>query len=167
MRTKRSFPRAHGFSLLECLVYIAVFAVVTAVAFSMFYQYLSHSRRLQVMAADVLQVMKAGEQWRQDLRQAVGPLQLETNAQEQALQVPQARGKITYLFSLGSIWRIENEPADPRLLVPHVKASRMVADPRQVVSAWKWELELQPSSRKAKLRPLFTFLVAVPKEVVP
>ena len=42
----------------------------------------------------------------------------------------------------------------------------MTADPREYVTAWRWELELQPratgSVKPGRVRPLFTFL-AVPE----
>jgi hypothetical protein len=42
----------------------------------------------------------------------------------------------------------------------------MAADQRQYVTAWRWELELQPrakgSVKPGRVRPLFTFL-AVPE----
>ena len=44
-------------------------------------------------------------------------------------------------------------------LLPNVNASAMQADPRGEVSAWRWELELRPRSKKpVRLAPLFTFI---------
>jgi hypothetical protein len=36
----------------------------------------------------------------------------------------------------------------------------MQPDPRQRVIAWTWELELKPTRKDAKVRPLFTFETA-------
>ena len=35
--------------------------------------------------------------------------------------------------------------------------ARRDAKPRQRVTAWTWELELKPTRKDAKVRPLFTF----------
>ena len=56
--------------LLECLVYIAVLAVVLVVTMRGFYRCWDNSKALRHNADDIILVLHAGEQWRADVRAA-------------------------------------------------------------------------------------------------
>ncbi len=60
-----------GFTLIECMIYIVVLAVVMGLGFSAFYRFLENWRDLARSSEDILQVLKAGELWRADIRSTV------------------------------------------------------------------------------------------------
>lgn len=151
-----------GFTLVECLVYIAVLFLVTCLAFSVFFSLLTHHRNIVRCTEDIARAMNAGERWRADVRAAVAPPVLETSPLEQSLRLPQTNGSIVYLFSGGEVWRIVNDKTPDKPLLDKVRVSRMDADPRARVTAWRWDLELVVIRKKAKIIPLFAFLAAEP-----
>ena len=149
-----------AFSLLECLVYIAIFFIVLSVALGAYFRMDEQSRGFARNSADIVRAMQAGERWRADVRSATNATRF---AADQELRLTTRSGEVNYYFRDGTIWRQgTNEPhATPFLL--NVKASAMEADTRPTVKAWRWEIELQTKRTNATVRPLFTFL-AVPAE---
>ena len=59
-----------GYSLIECLVYIAVLAVVLNLSFVAYYRYDQHTHSLRRNADDITRALRAGERWREDVRTA-------------------------------------------------------------------------------------------------
>jgi hypothetical protein len=143
--------------LLECLAYIAVLVVVMAVSMRGFYHCWDQSKALRHNADDIIRVLHAGEQWRADVRAARGPLQLTPADGAEQLLIPSAAGPIIYSFAKGELRRQTSSPAATNLLLSNVQSSQMQSNPRQRVTAWIWELELKPTRKDAKVRPLFTF----------
>jgi Tfp pilus assembly protein PilE len=144
-----------GYLLLECLVYIAVFAVVLDLSFVAYYRYDQHTRNLRRNADDIVRTMHAGERWREDVRAAVAP----PHVIENGLVIPQQSGEVAYIFADDAIWR---QTTSTRVLVlKQVKTSTMAADSRQHVNAWRWELELASPQKIVLVRPLFTFTTVV------
>ena len=68
--------QARGFSLLECVIYIALFAVVVGLGIASFFHCRDSAESLRRTADDIVVTLKAGERWREDVRRAVAPLQL-------------------------------------------------------------------------------------------
>ena len=165
---KKPPHRQQGFMLVDCLVYLAIWAVVAGLAFSAFYRCLSYSKYLARNADDIARALRAGERWREDVRAANGPLQVvtwETNV-AQALHIPQKFGEVRYIFIDGNVlWqRGTNAPWIPAL--SGVKSSRMEKDERQRVVSWRWEVELKNKQKVARVRPLFTFQAVAPEHKV-
>jgi Tfp pilus assembly protein FimT len=146
-----------GFLLLECLVYIAVLVVVLAVTMRAFYHCWDDSKALRHNADDIIRALHAGEQWRDDLRTAKGPAQLTQADGAEQLRIPSAAGPIIYTFSNGELRRQSSSPAATNVVLSDIESSRMQSEPRQRVTAWTWELELKPTRKGARVRPLFTF----------
>src|SRR5438128_5034595 len=93
--TARNAPqRQQGFMLVDCLVYLAIWAVVVGLAFSAFFRSMSYSKNLARNADDIAPALQAGERWREDVRAATGPFKLVTGqaSVEQALHIPQKTG---------------------------------------------------------------------------
>ncbi len=157
-------PGAGGYFLIECLIYIAVLVVVMAVAFSAFYRCLDHSRDLVRNSEEILRVLRAGELWRADIRRAIAAPRIIIEGELSACEIPQTNGLVVYLAGDGSVWRKQGE-AEPRQVVPRVKSSQIVRDPRQQVTAWRWEIELATRKKAARMRPLFSF-EAVPAQAI-
>jgi hypothetical protein len=160
MTLSRRNPHQSGLMLVECLVYIAGFFLITGLAFAAYYRSLDNSRGLRHNADDIVRALKAGERWRADVRSARGPLALEQIDDEQALRIPQASGEIVYLFSQGAVWRKTPAEPVPVISLDGVKGSRMLMEARGEVTAWRWELELRTRQKVVRLRPLFTFIAA-------
>ena len=161
-------PLQQGIMLIDCLVYLAIWAVVVGLAFSAFYRCMSYSKSLPRNADDIARALKAGERWREDVRAATGPFKVVTweASVAQALHIPQKSGEVVYLCIDGAVLRQRgtNAPWIPAL--SGVKSSRMEKDERQRVVSWRWEVELKNKQNVARVRPLFTFQAVAPEHQV-
>ncbi len=168
-RRTRSAPRmtptdVGGYLLIEALVYIGVVVVLLGVGYSAMYRCIDSSIALRRNADDITTALHVGERWRADIRSATGGVRLEDTAPGQLIHLESASREVVYLYSTNGISRRLDQGPWVRLL-PNVKSSTMQPDPRKHVTAWRWELELQPrataSVNPSRVRPLFTF-IAVP-----
>jgi len=147
-----------AFMLIECLVYISVLLILLGVGYAAFYRCMENSLALRRSADDLANALHAGERWRADLRAATGPIRLEDNPDGSILVLPGGRGEVAYQFTTNAVLRRVGAGRWTTLL-DRVKSSTLAPDPRPNVTAWRWELELQPRSRKpGRVRPLFTFI---------
>lgn len=161
MKTKLQTPSAGAYLLVECLVYIAVFAVVLELAVAAYYHVEENNRNLSRNAADILRTVKAGEVWREDIRTASGPVQFAEAEGGSELRIPHPGGVVRYSFREAAVWRQANEQAPWQEVLPKVLSSRVTREPRQFVTAWRWEVELQSPQKVARVKPLFSFEAAV------
>jgi len=151
-----------GYQLIECLVYIAILLAVLGGAYVAFYRFMDNSLALRRGIDDITSALHAGERWRADLREANGVIRVEDNQEGQRLVIPGARGEVAYQTTTNAVLRRVGLGSWTTML-GRVKSSTMSPDPRPNVTAWRWELELRPRSKKpVRVRPLFTF-VAVPE----
>lgn len=149
-------PSANGFTLIECLIYISVLAVILTVGSAAFYRCWDDNKAITHNTEDVVQTLKAGELWRADVRQATGPIEVTTANAQQKLRIPCKGGAFLYTFADGEVRRQANgEPW--RVVIERVESSQMQNENRGNVTAWRWELELQSRRKHARVRPLFTF----------
>ncbi len=146
-----------GFTLIECLVYIGLLAVVLGVAMRLFYQSWDDNKALRRNAEDIVRVLHTGDQWRADVRAATGPLQLTDTDGAEQLRIPASAGEIVYTFSNGELRRKAGADAVNEVWLPNVESSQMQSDLRRNVTAWRWELELKTVRKTTQWRPLFTF----------
>jgi Tfp pilus assembly protein PilE len=149
MKSKR------GYSLVECLVYIAVFAVVLNLSFTAYYRYDQHTRNLRRNSDDIVRAMRAGERWREDVRTAIA----SPHVIENGVAIPQQSGEVAYVFADGAVWR--QTGATRVVVLKDAKASTISDDSRQRVNVWRWELELASPQKVVLVRPLFTFTAVV------
>lgn len=156
------FKRArHGMMLIECLVYMAVFVVLLGLGTLALYRSLDNMRALRSNADDIARALNAGELWRDDIRSATGPIHIVGSGQ--IIEIPHSHLEISYKFTGTEVLRGTGTDKAWQVLLPKVRHSLMAVDARPHVIAWRWELELQTSSRaNIHVRPLFTFL-AVPE----
>lgn len=152
----------HGFGLVECLVYMAVFFVVLGVAFAAYYRMDEQARGFTRNSAELIRAMQAGERWRADVRAATNVVQ---SGENQELQLTAGNGAVSYFFHDGAVWRQGASDKQSIPVLQNVKASAMKLESRQQVQAWKWEIELQTKRTNATVRPLFTFLAVPAREV--
>jgi hypothetical protein len=162
---RRASRGIRAYLLTEALVYIAVVFVLLGAGYAAMYRCIDSSLALRRNADDITSALHAGERWRADVRSATSRVRLEDTTAGQFLYLEGASREVAYCFSTNGISRRLGAGAWVRLL-PNVKASTMQSDPREYITAWRWELELQPrtigSVKPGRVRPLFTF-IAVPE----
>jgi hypothetical protein len=152
--------RRSGMLLVECLVYMVLFAMLLGGATTVFYFCWDHSEALIYATDDISRALNAGERWRADVRAATGKIIVQTESTNQTVQIPEGNTKVVYRFSAGEIRR-QASPGKPfELLLPRVKTSQMETEPRGDLTAWRWELELAQHKKETHLPLLFTFEAA-------
>jgi hypothetical protein len=161
----RPSPRS-GLSLIQCLVYIAVIGVLISVGgFTVAKAWDAH-RAVTRNANDIHRAMNAGERWRQEVRRAIRPLEVMTGSSNTVCRITTAPGIIEYQLTGGSLQRRDGDQGAWLNVLSRVRASDMRGLTQAGVTACRWELEMEPAHKRAKLRPLFTF-TAVPRQNPP
>jgi hypothetical protein len=155
--------RAAGILLTECLVYLSVFTILTAIGTAAFYFCWDHSRALIFATDDIAAALHTGERWRADVRAATGKIAVETTAAGEVVRIPEAEKEVVYRFESGAVRREIPAVNLSQVLLPKVKSSQMQAEARAGVTAWRWELELTPRRKEAYLPLRFTFAAAQSK----
>ncbi len=162
-RPRRAPLREAGVSLIECLVYISVFAILLGLGTASFYFCWDHTRATIFTANEIESALRAGETWRADVRAATGKISVETTATDETVKIPEAGKEIVYHFTAGELRREIPAQKTSRVLLPRVKSSAMTTAPRDGVTAWRWEVELMPRRKEANLPLPFTFAAAQTK----
>ncbi len=157
LRTNISRSRERGISLIECLVYIAVFAILMNIGGAAFYFCWDHTKAIIYATDDIESALRAGEDWRADVRAATGKISVETTATNEIIRIPENGNEIVYRFESSELRREIPAQNNFRLLLAKVKTSQMKADDRDGVHAWRWELELTQRRKENHLPLLFTF----------
>ena len=154
--------RRSGTFLIECLVYLAVFAIVLNVGLVAFYIFWDNSAALHSTSNDISRALQVGEQWRADIRTATGKIETQITPDGALLKIPAGRDEIVYRFSGDTVYRqaVAGRPWTP--VLSRVKASQMANEDRGGIKAWHWDLELIPHHTKARTKPLFTFEAVAP-----
>jgi hypothetical protein len=152
--------RCAAILLVECLVYIAVFAILLGVGMGAFYFCWDHSKALIYATDDIAAALRAGERWRADVRGATGKISVETTTAGEVVKIPEEGKEILYRFDSGEVRRQMSSSEFSQLLLPKVKTSQMKLDARGGVTAWRWELELAQRRKETHLPLLFTFEAA-------
>lgn len=149
--------------LVECLAYIAVFAILLGGATTVFYFCWDHTKAVMYATDDIASVLRAGERWRADVRQATGSISVATTVAGEDVKIPEGEKEILYHFDSGEMRRQISSSEFSELLLPKVKSSEMKMDARGEVRAWRWELELNPRRKETNLPLRFTFEAAQTK----
>jgi hypothetical protein len=161
--TISSVRRQAGILLIECMVYIFVFAILLGIGTAAFYFCWDHTRAVIFTASEVESVLRAGEGWRADVRAATGKISVETTAAGETVRIPAGEKEIIYRCAGGSLSREIPAQKNSRQVFEKVKASEMTTELRDGVTAWRWELELTPRRQEARFPLRFTFEAAQPK----
>src|SRR5579859_174693 len=88
-----------GTLLIECLVYIAVFMILTGIGFASFYLLWDNSTALRYTTTDIADALRVGEAWRADVHDATGKIQIENASGSVVLKIPHGKAEIDYRFS--------------------------------------------------------------------
>lgn len=155
--------RCAGILLTECLVYIAVFAILVGGGTVVFYYCWDHSKALIFTTNDIEAALRAGEGWRADVRAATGKISVMATATGEVARIPKTGGEIIYRFESGELRREVPAINNSRLLLSKVKSSQIETDIRGGVTGWRWELELVQRRKEMNLPLRFTFEAVQPK----
>jgi Tfp pilus assembly protein FimT len=153
-----------GYMLFECLVYISVLMILLGLGFGAFYACWDKSKSLRYHADDISRALRAGEQWRADIRGATGRIVAHSADDGQMVEIPVRTNSILYVFTAGQVSRKLNSAEQWTVVLPKVATSQMQADPRTRVTAWRWDVELVPTRAQVRILPRFAF-EAVPSAV--
>lgn len=145
---------------MECLMYIALFLMLTSAAMVSFYFCWDGSKMLISATDDVSAALRAGERWRADVRSASGSISVEMTSSGEVVEIPEEGTQIVYRFDSGAVQRQVGNEKFPQVVLPRVKSSEMESEARGSVTAWRWELELAPHRKDIHLPLLFTFEAA-------
>jgi prepilin-type N-terminal cleavage/methylation domain-containing protein len=157
MKTRRSKQTKRGFTIIECLVYISVLGVILAISSAAFYRCWDDNKAVSRDGDDIVRTLKAGENWRADLRSATGPIQIAMAGSEQTMRIPCGDRELTYSFADGEVRKRSGKDRPWNVVLPRVKSSQMQNERRDQVTAWRWEVELASARKHAKVHPLFLF----------
>jgi hypothetical protein len=149
-----------GIMLVECMSYMVVFLILSAVATGAFYLCWDHSKALISATDDITAALQAGERWRADVRAASGTIHIEKAPSGVVVTIPEGREEIVYRFSSGEVRRQAGSGGFSALLLPRVVSSEMSPDVRGNVKAWRWELEMAQRRKETHIPLLFTFEAA-------
>lgn len=147
-------------TLIECLVYIGVLATLLGVSTSALYRCYDHMRSLRRNADDITRVLHIGELWRADVRRAVRQPALDEATH--TLHIQHKDGVVDYHFADNQILRRTAVAAPWSSVLTNLNQSVIRLEHQKGVSAWRWEVELKPLRKPARVQPLFTF-TAVPE----
>jgi hypothetical protein len=150
-----------GVVLLECLVYVVVFAILLGLGTAAFYFCWDHTRATIGTTSEIAAALHAGETWRADIRAATGKISVTATPEGELVEIPARTGKVIYRFTSGELRREIPTLNRSHVLVEKTLASAMWAEPREGVSAWRWELELTPPRHEQPF-PLQFIFEAVP-----
>jgi hypothetical protein len=156
-RQKCRNARCRGLSLIEVLVYMAIFVLVVGFAVGACFECWDNTKALRRDADDVARALDIGERWRADVRGATGAVELTAANGSEQLRIPAAAGDIIYTCATGELRRQAGSTAPGTLWLANVKSSKIQSDARGNIAAWRWELELKSARRDPQMRPLFTF----------
>lgn len=158
-----------GYSLIECLVYISLVVVVLGCASLAMYRGLDQLIVLKRNADDISAALKVGELWRADVRAGLGGIGNVQTEAGPAVRIETTAGDVMYHTADNVLWRTKGGARAP--VLRNVKNSAMTPELRGGVTAWRWELELQPRAKggvkPGRVRPLFTFLAVQPRNSKP
>jgi hypothetical protein len=149
--------------LAECLVYIAISAVLVGVGSMLFLRCMDTAKNCLRNADDITGALSVGERWRADLRRAIEtPSACEPGRAD--FVIPVDGGHVVYLFENGAIWRSETGDATWARLLDRVETASWDSEKRKFTTAWHFDLEMQTKKKNARLRPLFSFVGVPPAE---
>lgn len=150
-----------GFTLLHCLVYIALLGFLGNLSYQCYYRCLTSSKYLERNARDISRTLHAGEIWREDIRMAVASPRIHTLENQTVLVIPHKSITLWYWLEGTAIWKSRNEGVTKERFLELVQESDMQAEDRNGLTAWKWEVVLAQSQKVVRLPGIFTFY-AVP-----
>jgi hypothetical protein len=162
-RRRATNCRAAGLTLVECLVYIAALGLFFAVGGLTVAKAWDMHRSLRRTTTDIPRALQLGELWRAEVRASVQPPRIEDDAKGGVFHLVTPDGPVAWRLMEGVLQRRTGPEAPWVDVLPRVAASRMFAHSEPGVTAWRWELELQPGHERSRVKPRFTFTAVAPE----
>jgi hypothetical protein len=156
-------PRLAGIMLVECVTYIAIFAILMGIGMAAFYLVWDQSKAMIYATDDIGAALRAGERWRADVRNATGKILVEQSATNEMVRIPGPEKEIIYRFESGEVRREIPARQISEVVLPKVNGSQMTGEIRGGVTAWRWELDVFVRRPETHLPLLFTFQAAQTK----
>ena len=148
--------------LIEAIVYMGLFLLITGLASAAFFRILDTSKHLRRAAQDIGLALTAGERWRADVRAATGPPQLTDEGDGQVLALPQGGRVVHYVLEGGTVMRQAGTNAPWLKVLAGLREAKLYRDQQAGVVSWRWELELGGPLKTPRLQPRFTFQAVAP-----
>ena len=135
-----------GVSLIECLVYIGLFAVLLLCGSRFFTVVYHHNKAVAKAASYTNAALDAARHWRRDIANAKGEPELIRGDHFDVIRIDQANGEqVSYRVNGTRLERNDGTEWIP--IIRRVASSIMLPDQRQHVRAWRWELAMETKSR--------------------
>lgn len=151
--------RCRPMTLIETLVYVALFAVVSGVAVELFITGSNAAHSVSRACDRIVNVTRQGDRWRADVRNA---LDITVNEQHDSVEIVTRGGNvIEYTFRDHTVWRSHNAGSETAF-IPRVQQCRFTRYSPDQPRAWKMALELREESGNAGVEPLFDFIAVAP-----
>jgi type II secretory pathway component PulJ len=145
LRSHRTRSEA-GISLIDGLVYIALFAVLLTCATRFFSVVYHHNKAAAKAAGYTIAALDAAKQWRRDIANAKGEPKLIRDVHFDVIRIDQANGEqVSYRVNGTRLERHNGEEWVP--IIRRIASSIMLPDQREQVRAWRWELAMETKSR--------------------
>ena len=145
LRSHRTRSEA-GVSLIECLVYIGLFAVLLNCATRFFSVVYHHNKAATKAASYTIAALDAARHWRRDIANAKGEPKLIRGDHFDVIRIDQANGEqVSYRVNGTRLERHNSKEWVP--IIRRVASSIMLPDQREHVRAWRWELAMETKSR--------------------
>ncbi len=135
-----------GVSLIDCLVYVALFAVLLTCATRFFSVVYHHNKASASAASYTIAALDAARHWRRDIANAKGEPKLIRDDLFDVIRIDQANGnQVSYRVNGTRLERNDGTEWIP--IIRRVASSVMLPDQREHVRAWRWELAMETKSR--------------------
>ncbi len=162
IRPNRARGSCRGILLIEAVVYMGLFLVITGLASAAFFRIMDTSKHLRRAAQDIGLALTAGERWRADVRAAIAPPQLTEEGGGQVLSLPQRTRVVHYVLEGGAVMRQSGTNAPWMKVLAGLREAKLYRDQQAGVVSWRWEIELGGALKTPRLQPRFTFQAVAP-----
>ncbi len=155
-------PGIRGVTILEMMVSIAVLTIVMAVGGVAMARLWTVTGQMRREADELQSVLAAGERWREDIRSATGAILTEAEDGIAVIRIPaKDRREVQWASLPGAVVRRDHPDAPWTTVCRRIRGSTIQLERRGAVAAWRWDLELEPMTKRSRFVRAFTFL-AVP-----
>ncbi|HEV8544561.1 MAG TPA: hypothetical protein VGR78_19400, partial [Verrucomicrobiae bacterium] len=131
---------------MEFMVYIGALSLVLSIAATAFYQFQMQSLHLRRNTHDIERVLRAGEQWRAEVRKSATAEMVSIEGGE-FLRLDYTTNEILYVFQNARVWRKASPERPWTPFLNEVQSSVMAIKRRTSLPVCSWELELKTAQK--------------------
>ncbi len=144
--------KTRRFSLLELIVYVSVFTLVSTMSIMTYHAGVKNQGHLTLAGDDVSRTTRAGDAWRKRIRDA-DSIRLTDNV----LTLENEGGNTRFVLVGDSIIR-KTEGEREHILLRRVSSCRFEREKRDGFTIWTMTIELRTRSKNPAVKPLFSFI---------